>query len=55
MVDTGLLAMFSGIAILFLIGFFVFFGLGFFIKAMKKIFWLIAALLLIAGVYFWFV
>jgi len=55
MVDTGLLATFSGIAILLLIGFFAFLVLGFFMKTMKKIFWIIAALLLIAGVYFWFV
>jgi len=55
MVDIGLLTAFSEIAILLLIGFLVFFVLGFFVKTMKKVLWIIAVLLLIAGIYFVFV
>ena len=51
---TGSLAAISGIAVLLIIGFFAFSILGYFLKSIKWILWLIAAGLLIAGVYFIF-
>jgi len=54
MVDLNLFTVFAGTRIFFIIAFLLFFILGFFIKAAKKILWLLAIIALLAAIYFVF-
>jgi len=54
MVEMNLFVIMGGVALILVLISLVLFGIGFFVKAAKKILWLIALLLLIGGIYFIF-